>query len=218
MDGETLAESTCSLPYVLGTLWQQTWGTYSLEARHPCNHSNHSLFRFPFGISPVSMPWGRVMRHPRGLCSQNTKCGPKEESDISIYPCSWLEKKTCLTLLTTRNLTLTSSNTGRYVVLIRPFSRLTIIFFWIEIFHRCRSLWSHANDEAGCFLRERSESLAYYFLLATTPNPILEIEDWRGYTSSVFTRHSRRCHVRLSKPQCNSEGDSCWWPVAYDPL
>ena len=32
-----------------------------------------------------------------------------------------------------------------------------------------------------------------------TPNPFLEIEDFRRYTSSLFTKHPRRSHVRLGR-------------------
>ena len=41
-----------------------------------------------------------------------------------------------------------------------------------------------------------------------TPNPFLEIEDCRRYTSSLSTKHSRRSHVRLGRLGASKIGNN----------
>lgn len=119
------SESTCYFFFVLSMFinvdimqhcqWQQR--TDSLEARQPFSHSLQYLFGM---ISPASMPWGRVMRHPWGPFHRIQNLGLKQKA-IPAFPLYSRLETSCRTLLTTWNLTVTTSDRDRYIALIRAF-------------------------------------------------------------------------------------------------
>ena len=100
-----------------------------------------------------------------------------------------------------------------YIVLIRAFTT----YFAHNKYFLNRDIPSMSIFVISCkrwswmFLARKEWDSCICFPAPTIPNLFLEIEDCRRYSSSVSTKHSRRSHVGLSKPQCNSEGNSRWW-------
>ena len=88
---------------------------------------NHSIIRSNTLLGSLRFPCLEVescVIH-EALCPQNTKSGSKKKDIPKFPPCSRLETS-CRTLLTTWNLTVTSSDRDRYIVLIVSFTTLTI--------------------------------------------------------------------------------------------